>query len=85
MPNNVSQYKLAAGSLHWAAGWTVGLAALFAGIAIGRLGDCGVRGIVKEPRVFTGFLLLLIFVEALGLYGFIISYLIHRTALLHIG
>ena len=44
-----------------------------AGFAIGVVGDTGVRANAVEPKMFVGMILILIFAEALGLYGLIIA------------
>ena len=62
---------LFAGSLHLGAGLSVGLACLASGMAIGAIGEVGVRGFAKQPRFFFGLILLLVFAEVLGIYGFI--------------
>jgi len=56
-----------------AAGLCVGLTGLAAGMAIGIVGDAGVRATAQQPRLFVGMILILIFAEALGLYGLIIG------------
>ena len=61
------------GFKHLAAGLCVGLCSLGAGVAIGIAGDAGVRALGKQDRIFVGMMLILIFAEALGLYGLIIS------------
>lgn len=58
---------------HLGAGLTVGLSSLAAGLAIGIVGDAGVRANAQQPRLFVGVLLILIFAEALGLYGLIVG------------
>ena len=58
---------------HLAAGLCCGLSSLGAGIAIGIGGDAGVRALGQEDRIFVGMMLILIFAEALGLYGLIVS------------
>lgn len=73
-------YSLYAGALHLGAGLCVGFSGLAAGIAIGVIGDAGVRGIAQQPRLFTGTLLLLIFSELLGIYGLIIGILMVEKA-----
>ena len=50
-----------------------GFSALAAGLAIGYGGDAGVRALGVENRIFVGMMLILIFAEALGLYGLIVS------------
>merc|ERR1719238_630128 len=54
------------------AGLCCGMAGLSAGIAIGIVGDAGVRANARQPKLFVGVILILIFAEALGLYGLIV-------------
>ena len=44
-----------------------------AGLAIGIVGDAGVRAYAQQDKIFVGMILILIFAEALGLYGFIVA------------
>lgn len=67
------KYSAFSGYAHLGAGLTVGLSALAAGLAIGIVGDAGVRANAQQPRLFVGMMLILIFAEALGLYGLIIG------------
>merc|ERR1711997_708812 len=53
------------------AGLAVGLSGLSAGMAIGIVGDAGVRGTAQQPKLYVGMILILIFAEVLGLYGLI--------------
>lgn len=55
------------------AGFSVGLSGLAAGLAIGMVGDSGVRGTAQQPKLFVGMILILIFAEVLGLYGLIVA------------
>merc|ERR1711981_1160160 len=55
------------------AGLCCGMAGLSAGIAIGIVGDAGVRANARQPKLFVGVILILIFAEALGLYGLIVA------------
>lgn len=66
-------YPSYAGYAHFGAGLTVGLSSLAAGMAIGVVGDAGVRANAQEPKLFVGLILVLIFAEALGLYGLIVG------------
>ena len=68
-PNNT--YSLYAGFMHMAAGLSVGLSGLAAGYAIGIVGDAGVRSFMRQSRIFVGMVLILIFAEVLGLYGYV--------------
>lgn len=63
-----------------AAGLCVGLSGLAAGIAIGIVGDAGVRATAQQPRLFVGMVIILIFAEVLGLYGLIIALIINSKA-----
>jgi V-type H+-transporting ATPase proteolipid subunit len=60
------------GFLHLACGLAVGLTGLAAGYTIGTVGDTGVRAYMEEQRVFVGMVLILIFGEVLGLYGYVL-------------
>ena len=61
------------GYRHLSSGLCCGLSSLGAGIAIGIGGDAGVRALGQQDRIFVGMMLILIFAEALGLYGLIIA------------
>ena len=65
-------YKYKNGYAHLASGLCCGLSSLGAGIAIGIGGDAGVRAL-GQTEIFWGMMLILIFAEALGLYGLIVS------------
>ena len=58
---------------HLASGFCCGLSSLGAGIAIGVGGDAGVRALGETDKIFVGMMLILIFAEAIGLYGLIVS------------
>ena len=51
-----------------------------AGIAIGIVGDAGVRASAQQPKLFVGMVLILIFAEALGLYGLIVGLILASKA-----
>ncbi len=55
------------------AGLSIGLSGLGAGVAIGIVGDAGVRGTAQQPRLYVGMILILIFAEVLALYGLIVA------------
>jgi len=57
-----------------------GLSPLAAGLAIGIVGDAGVRANAQQPRLFVGMILILIFAEALGLYGLIVGLVVASGA-----
>ena len=70
---NGQNYHWNDGFKHMASGFCCGLSALGAGLAIGVVGDAGVRANAQQEAVFVGMVLILIFAEALGLYGMIVA------------
>eukprot|EP00382_Lankesteria_abbotti_P004775 CAMPEP_0113849992 /NCGR_PEP_ID=MMETSP0372-20130328/3535_1 /TAXON_ID=340204 /ORGANISM="Lankesteria abbotti" /LENGTH=114 /DNA_ID=CAMNT_0000820037 /DNA_START=250 /DNA_END=594 /DNA_ORIENTATION=- /assembly_acc=CAM_ASM_000359 len=78
----VSAYSTYAGYTHFCAGTIVGLSSIAAGYTIGIVGDAGVRGHALQPKLFVGMILILIFAEAIGLYGIIVGLVVgmSRTA-----
>jgi len=64
-----------------AAGLCCGMAGLSAGIAIGIVGDAGVRANARQPKLFVGVILILIFAEALGLYGLIVALILSANTM----
>merc|ERR1712178_135682 len=64
-----------------AAGLCCGMAGLAAGVAIGVVGDAGVRCNARQPKLFVGVILILIFAEALGLYGLIVALILQANVL----
>ena len=77
---DATTYTSFAGFAHLGAGLSVGLSGLAAGIAIGIVGDAGVRATAQQPRLFVGMILILIFSEALGLYGLIVALIVQTKA-----
>jgi len=73
-------YSAYSGYAHLAAGVTVGMSSLAAGLAIGIVGDAGVRANAQQPKLFVGMILILIFAEALGLYGLIVGLVVASSA-----
>jgi V-type H+-transporting ATPase proteolipid subunit len=73
-------YYLFDGYAHLAAGLACGLAGLAAGMAIGIVGDAGVRANAQQPKLFVGMILILIFAEALALYGLIVGIILASKA-----
>merc|ERR1712023_312497 len=63
------------------AGLCCGMAGLSAGIAISIVGDAGVRANARQPKLFVGVILILIFAEALGLYGLIVALILSANTL----
>ena len=64
---------MAIGYKYLAAGLCCGVSSAGAGFAIGVVGDVGVRMNAIEPKLFVGMILILIFAEAIGLFGLIVS------------
>ena len=56
------------------------LSGLAAGMAIGIVGDAGVRAVGQQERLFVGMILILIFAEALGLYGLIVALILSQQS-----
>lgn len=72
------KYSAYGGYAHLASGLSVGLGSLAAGLAIGVVGDAGVRAVGQQPKLFVAMMLILIFAEALGLYGLIVSLILSQ-------
>merc|ERR1712014_560619 len=78
--DNPGVYSSYSGYAHLAAGLTVGMSSLAAGMAIGIVGDAGVRANAQQSRLFVPLILILIFSEALGLYGLIVGLVVASAA-----
>jgi len=72
-------YTYYKGFAHLSSGLCCGLSSLAAGIAIGIVGDAGVRALGQQERIFVGMMLILIFAEALGLYGLIVALILSSS------
>jgi V-type H+-transporting ATPase proteolipid subunit len=80
-PNAVDptkNYTFFDGFAQLASGLSCGLAGLAAGMAIGIVGDAGVRATAQQPKLFVGMILILIFAEALALYGLIVGIILSQ-------
>merc|ERR1719362_409502 len=73
-----TNYTYYLGYKHLASGICCGLSSLAAGIAIGVVGDAGVRALGQQDKIFVGMMLILIFAEALGLYGLIVALILSQ-------
>ena len=71
--NGLKGYKILS------AGLCCGLYALASGLAIGVAGDAGVRAYAQSDGIFVGMILILIFAEAIGLYGLIVAIIIYSA------
>ncbi|GMH69158.1 hypothetical protein TrRE_jg8435 [Triparma retinervis] len=49
-------------------------------MAIGIVGDAGVRAVGQQEKLFVGMILILIFAEALGLYGLIVALILSQNS-----
>merc|ERR1711916_411188 len=78
-PTVGKDYALFTGYAHLSAGLVCGLSGLAAGIAIGIVGDAGVRANGQQPKLYVGMILILIFAEALGLYGLIVAIVLSQA------
>ena len=72
-------YTAKDGFKHLAAGLSAGLSGMGSGIAIGITGDAGVRASGRQEKLYVGLILIMIFAEAIALYGLIIA-LVMSTA-----
>jgi len=68
------------GFAHLAAGLATGLSGLSAGLSIGIVGDAGVRATGQQEKLFVPMVLILIFGEALGLYGLIVGIILSQQS-----
>ena len=59
-------------------GLCVGLSCVAAGYAIGIVGDAGVRSNAMNGGMFVGMILMMIFAEAIALYGLIIAIILSQ-------
>jgi len=65
--------KMSEGYRYLGAGLCCGLSSLASGLAIGVAGDAGVRAYAQTDAIFVGMILIMIFAEAIGLYGMIVA------------
>jgi len=75
----IQAYSPFDGHRHLAGGMCCGLSALGAGLTIGIVGDAGVRANAQR-EIYVGMILILIFAEALGLYGLIVAIILSATS-----
>ena len=78
--NGMGKYSLYSGFAHMCAGMCCGFSGLGAGMAIGIVGDSGVRAVGQQEKLFVGLILVLIFAEALGLYGLIVALILSQNS-----
>ena len=73
------ELKYSEGYQFLSAGLCVGLSGLGAGMAIGIVGDAGVRAVGQQEKLYVGMILILIFAEALALYGLIVGLIVSMS------
>jgi len=73
-------YSMFSAVAHFGGGVACGLSGLSAGMAIGIVGDSCTRAAAEQPKLFVGMVLILIFAEALGLYGLIVGLILASKA-----
>jgi len=65
---------------HFGGGIACGLSGLSAGLAIGIVGESLTIASAEQTKLFVGMVLILIFAEALGLYGLIVGLILASKA-----
>ena len=76
-PSMTFPYPSFNGYANFAGGLSVGFTGLASGICIGFAGNVAVRALAEQPKLIMGAMLILIFGEVLGLYGFIVSIILN--------
>ena len=80
MQNNKPVYTYWKAFSHFGGGMACGLSGLAAGLAIGIVGDSMTRASAEHPKLFVSMVLILLFAEALGLYGLIVGLVLASKA-----
>eukprot|EP01128_Nolandella_sp_AFSM9_P008909 TRINITY_DN5560_c0_g1_i1.p1 TRINITY_DN5560_c0_g1~~TRINITY_DN5560_c0_g1_i1.p1 ORF type:complete len:169 (-),score=45.42 TRINITY_DN5560_c0_g1_i1:78-584(-) len=76
-PTGLTEFQ---GFAYLGSGLSCGLSAMAAGMCLGIVGDAGVRGNAQQEKLFVGMILMMVFAEALGLYGLIVALIVAVTA-----
>jgi V-type H+-transporting ATPase proteolipid subunit len=66
-------YKEYNGMMHLGGGLCCGLSQFASGIAVGVVGESASQAVVRQSKLFAPMVLVLIFTEALALYGLIVG------------
>jgi V-type H+-transporting ATPase proteolipid subunit len=66
-------YRAHNGFAHLGAGLACGAAQFASGIAVGVIGEAGTQGVGRRRELFAPTVLILIFTEALALYGLVVG------------
>jgi len=64
-------YSAFSGLTHFSAGLCCGAAQFASGVTVGVIGESSTQAIANRPKIFAPAILILIFSEALALYGLI--------------
>ena len=67
------------GYMHLGAGLCCGAAQFASGIAVGVVGEAGTQATVFQSKLFAPLVLILIFTEALALYGLIVGMIMAQS------
>eukprot|EP01070_Trichotokara_eunicae_P006483 Trichotokara_eunicae@DN5000_c0_g1_i1.p2 len=78
--NNLGDYSYYAGYGHLTSGMVCGLSAVVSGWAIGVAGEAGIIGYTRQPKLFVTLVLVMIFAEAIALFGVIVAVVLAVTA-----
>ena len=70
-------YSLPKAFSHLAGGISVGFGGLAAGVTIGCAGQKGLPMFAKQPALFVGLTLILVFGEVLAIYGMVVSFILN--------
>ena len=73
MAGKVKDSDPAAGFRQFSAGICCGFCSLASGLAIGVAGEASVKAYAQTEKFFVGMILIMIFAEAIGLFGLIIA------------
>uniref|UniRef100_A0A7S4MQ15 V-ATPase proteolipid subunit C-like domain-containing protein n=1 Tax=Vannella robusta TaxID=1487602 RepID=A0A7S4MQ15_9EUKA len=73
-------YSTSQGYANFFGGLAVGFCCLVAGIAVGVCGEAGIVASARNSKMFTLMVLVLVYCEALGLYGLIFSLIANSLA-----
>ncbi|EED94908.1 ATP synthase subunit, partial [Thalassiosira pseudonana CCMP1335] len=76
--DNTTTYSMYNGYAHMAAGLCCGISCLAAGGTIGVIGDAGAANADGANKLYVGLLIMLIFSEALALYGLIVALILSQ-------
>ncbi len=66
------------GMMHLGAGLCCGIAQYSSGIAVGVVGESGTQATLRQSKLFAPIILVLIFTEALALYGLIVGMILSQ-------